>query len=171
MGRFRLILLSALAVLVATDPRVAKANGIDLPKLAGKPGERIDVVGHNWLTCCPRNTPVEHVELFLLTDTERLRLFDVPADEEGAIRAAFEVPSVPPESYSLEACSRGPELPGVAPGTTCLPEGNFTILAGQATGGGTFPLVPVLAIGIGAGFALAFAGALLYRRRRVSGSA
>lgn len=76
MGRFRLILLSALAVLVLTDPGVAKANGIDLAKLSGKPGERIEVVGHNWLTCCPQNTPVEHVELFLLIDTDRLRLFD-----------------------------------------------------------------------------------------------
>lgn len=154
------------ALLVA---QAAMANGADLTTRQGRPGERIEVSGHDWLTCCPQNTPVEHVELFLLAGTERLRLFDMPANREGAIQAAFEVPALPAGTYRLEVCSRGPELPGVSPGATCLPvEGNFTVLAGHASDVGGSPLIVPLAIGSGVLVAVAVVSALLYRRRRIS---
>jgi hypothetical protein len=111
-----------------------------------------------------------HVELFVLTGAERLLLFDVAANREGTIRAVFEVPPIAAGSYRLEACSRGPELPGVATEPTCLPEGNFTVLAGQARSGEGFPVSLSVVIGFAIAFAAALASALLYRRRRNSRS-
>jgi hypothetical protein len=168
MRHFHLVLLPALLLgaLLAAEPAVA--NGVDLQRRAGKPGERIEVAGHDWLTCCPPNTPVEHVALFLLRGSERFRLFDVPASREGAIQADFKVPSVPAGTYRLEVCSRGPDRSGVAPGATCLPvEENFTVLAGRARSRGARQLTGPLLIGVGFGLVLV-ASALLFRRCRAS---
>jgi hypothetical protein len=108
----------------------ALANGIDLPTREAMQGDEITVTGHAWLTCCPSHTPVEHVQLFLLRgsgldESERVLLFDVPANEEGFISTEFAVPHVPPGRYRLEACG-GLNVED-AP---CLPEGRFTVLLG-----------------------------------------
>lgn len=104
----------------------ASANGVDLADRQGRPGEVIFVTGHSWLTCCPSNTPVEHVGLFIVVDDlERLELFDVSADAEGVIVAEFVVPNLEPGRYTLEACG-GLSEQSVA----CLPEGRFTVLPG-----------------------------------------
>jgi hypothetical protein len=154
-----------LGALVVAEP--AAANGVDLQNRAGEPGERIEVAGHGWLTCCPANTPVGHVALFLLQGGERLRLFDLRPNREGTIQGAFEVPSIRPGSYRLEVCSRGPDRPGVAPGATCLPaEETFTVLAGEATSDGPAPPTRLLAIGVATALVVLAAAALLFRWRR-----
>lgn len=168
--RYRLLLPAlVMGTLLVAQPAVA--NGVDLQKRVGRPGERIEVAGRDWLTCCPPNTPVEHVELFLLGRGERFRLFDVPASREGAIRADFKVPPIPAGAYRLEVCSRGPDLPGVSPGATCLPvEKNFTVLVGRAADDGAFPLTRPFAIVVGTGFVVLVVSALLFRRWRASRS-
>jgi hypothetical protein len=108
----------------------AFANGIDLPTREAMQGDEIRVTGHAWLTCCPANTPVEHVQLFLvrgsvLNESERVLLFDVAANEEGLISTVFTVPWVTPGRYRLEACGGL-----VAGGPPCLPEGRFIVLLG-----------------------------------------
>jgi len=108
----------------------ALANGIDLPTREAMQGDEISVTGHAWLTCCPTNTPVEHVQLFLvrgsgLNESERVLLFDVAANQEGVISTEFTVPWVEPGRYRLEAC--GGLTAGSGP---CLPEGRFTVLLG-----------------------------------------
>jgi hypothetical protein len=117
----------------------AFANGIDLPTREAMQGDEIVVTGHAWLTCCPSNTPVEHVRLFLLRgagleESQRVLLFDVAANEEGVISTAFTVPWVTPGHYSLEACG------GLtAEGGPCLPEGRFTVLSGPPSPIATAP--------------------------------
>jgi hypothetical protein len=105
------------------------ANGIDLPTRKAMQGDEITVTGHFWLTCCPPNTPVEHVKLFLvrgphLEESERVLLFDVAANRKGFISTVFTVPQVAPGRYRLEACGG---LPGQV---ACLPEGRFRVLLG-----------------------------------------
>ena len=123
----RVVLLVA-AIALANTP-CAAANGVDLLRRSGIPGQRIDVTGHRWLTCCPTRTPVEHVELFLVTSSKSIRLFDVSANDAGEINAFFIVPHLGPGRYGMKACGRGPNLPQVTPGRTCLPEGSFRIEA------------------------------------------
>jgi hypothetical protein len=111
----------------------ALANGIDLPTREAMQGDEITVTGHAWLTCCPPNTPVEHVQLFLLRgsgldESERVLLFDVAANEEGVISTVFAVPHAPPGRYRLEACGGL-----VAGGSPCLPEGGFRVLLGPSS--------------------------------------
>lgn len=158
----------ALGALVGTDRAVA--NGVDLERQLGRSGERIEVVGHDWLTCCPARTPVEHVALFLLRDSGRVLLLDVPASRDGTIQAGFTVPSLPAGRYRLEVCSRGPNLPGVSPGATCLPvEERFTVLAGRVAN--ERASTPTFELAIGAATALAIvvvASVLLGRRSQVA---
>jgi hypothetical protein len=108
----------------------ALANGIDLPTRKAMQGDEITVSGHAWLTCCPTNTPVEHVQLFLCEgpcwkSPKQVLLLDVAANEEGFISTVFTVPWVTPGRYRLEAC--GGLIVGAGP---CLPEGRFTVLLG-----------------------------------------
>jgi len=135
-------------------------------------GDEITVTGHAWLTCCPTNTPVEHVRLYLvrgsiLEETERVLLFDVAANEKGFVSTIFTVPYVKPGRYHLEAC--GGLTQG---GSPCLPEGRFTVLPGppsptptaapradEEETGWSFPIPALLAI------ASAAAVAHLVRRR------
>lgn len=169
MRRFRMLLFLALVLGTLLVAQPAAANGVDLQKRVGKPGERIEFAGHDWLTCCPANTPVEHVELFLLSGSERFRLIDVPASQEGAIQGDFRVPSIPAGTYRLEVCSSGPDLPGVPPGATCLPvEETFTVLAGRATDDSGFSLPLPLSIAVGTGFVVLIGSALLLRRWHAS---
>jgi len=123
------------------QPSSALANGVDLPVREGISGERVRVSGHDWLTCCPSNTPVEHVELFLIAHGRRIRLFDVTADRKGRISAAFTVPQVRGGTYRLEACSRDPG------GTICLPEGLFRVLPSSLAATGA-PLAWPLALAV-----------------------
>jgi hypothetical protein len=125
--RSRTVLVVLTVGMWAYDSIPALANGIDLPDRQARQGEEVPVTGHAWLTCCPPNTPVEHVRLFLvqgdgLDESERVLLFDVAADVDGAISTAFTVPYVAPARYRLEACGG---LTGQGP---CLPEGHFTVL-------------------------------------------
>ena len=95
--------------LVTSLASSALANGIDLPTHEAMQGEEISVTGHAWLTCCPTNTPVEHVRLFLCEgpcwkSAKQVLLFDVAANEEGVISTVFTVPWVTPGRYRLEAC-------------------------------------------------------------------
>jgi hypothetical protein len=107
----------------------ALANGIDLRTREAMQGDEVPVTGHAWLTCCPTNTPVEHVQLFLLQggsvldESERVLLFDVAANEDGVISTVFTVPWVTPGRYRLEACGGL-----VVEDSPCLPEGRFTVL-------------------------------------------
>jgi hypothetical protein len=108
----------------------ALANGIDLPTREAMQGDEISVTGHAWLTCCPTNTPVEHVQLFLCEgpcwkSPQQVLLFDVPANEEGVISTVFTVPWVTAGRYRLEACGGDR-----SDGSICLPEGRFTVLLG-----------------------------------------
>lgn len=122
----------------------ALANGVDLPKRNGTPGEVISVVGHDWLACCPKNTPVRHVRLFLLVRDRRILLFDTSPNDSGDIATSFTVPTLRPGRYQLEACSEG--LQGGDPNFTpiCLPEGRFRILdVPQLPNTGADSLVPV----------------------------
>jgi hypothetical protein len=126
--RLATLVAMTIGVLTATAAP-ALANGIDLPTREARQGDEIGVTGHFWLTCCPPNTPVEHVKLFLVggsqpDESERVLLFDVAANEEGVISTEFTVPFVAPGSYRLEACGG---LPGAV---ACLPEGRFTVLLG-----------------------------------------
>jgi hypothetical protein len=118
---------------------LALANGIDLPTREAMQGDEINVTGHAWLTCCPPDTPVEHVQLFLvegsaLEESQRVLLFDAAANEEGTISTAFTVPYVSPGRYRLEAC--GGLTPETAP---CLPEGRFTVLIGPSPSSSASP--------------------------------
>jgi hypothetical protein len=129
----RLFALLLLAALAAGAPPAAAKGEIALSPRAAAPGEQVVVRGDDWLTCCPPRTPVGRVELFLLADGKRHRLVRAHPDDDGAIEAAFQVPRQPPRSYRLEACSSGPDLPGVAPGTTCVPvEEELVVLAAAA---------------------------------------
>jgi hypothetical protein len=112
----------------------AWANGIDLPQRSGSPGDEITVTGHHWLTCCPENTPVERVRLFLLGDepwprasphdpSDGLVLFETNADESGTIETTFTIPQVPPAIYQLKACGDDPHGNWI-----CLPEGEFIVV-------------------------------------------
>lgn len=135
----------------------AWANGIDLPQRSGSPGDEITVTGHNWLTCCPENTPVERVRLYLLGDepladrspldpSEGLILFETNADASGTIETTFTIPQVAPAAYRLEACGDDPQGNWI-----CLPEGEFTVVL-PFTGFAVWPFVlaSVLAsIGLG----------------------
>lgn len=115
--------LIAFFVVGPTGGGTAWANGIDLPQRSGSPGEQITLVGHDWLTCCPPNTPVAHVRLSMIVNEERLQLFEVAADPDGNITATFTIPDLPPGNYRLEACSDDPQGAWI-----CLPEGEFTVL-------------------------------------------
>lgn len=127
----RLATLFAMTAGVVTSmPSPALANGIDLPTRQAMQGDEISVTGHAWLTCCPTNTPVEHVQLFLCEgpcwkSPQQVLLFDVPANEEGVISTVFTVPWVTPGRYRLEACGGDH-----SDGSICLPEGRFTVLLG-----------------------------------------
>ncbi len=116
----------SLALLAADS---ALANGIRLATREGQPGEHIPVLGGDWFVGNPRVMPAEHVELFLVGDGRRLRLFDVPADFGGEIATTFQVPRVEPGSYRLQSC--GHEPPGRA--GRCRAEGEFTVLPGMAS--------------------------------------
>lgn len=118
-----LVIFVVFFVVGPTGGSPAWANGIDLPHRSGSPGEQVTLIGHDWLTCCPPNTPVEHVRLYMIIDETRLQLFDVAADTDGSITASFNVPDVPPGNYQLEACSDDPQGNRI-----CLPEGEFTVL-------------------------------------------
>jgi hypothetical protein len=157
-----LAVLSAVAVTVLICAAPALGNGVDLRVREGRPGERIRIRGHDWLTCCPRNTPVRHVELYLALPARRLPLFDVAADRQGRIAATFDVPSVRPGRYELEACGRGPG------DQICLPEGRFTVLPRRlaATGLPLASLLLLTALLAANGIALIATGAP--RTRRVS---
>jgi hypothetical protein len=114
-----------LLLVCVVAPTPALANGIDLVIREAKQGDQVPVTGHQWLTCCPPNTPVEHVQLFLIVENERVLLFDVSANERGEINTAFTVPYVTLGRYRLEAC--GGITVQDAP---CLPEGRFNVLPG-----------------------------------------
>ena len=127
--RTTVIVLVALSWLLGSGSD-ALASGIDLPTREARQGAEVQVAGHAWLSCCPSNTPVEHVKLFLVEgtfpDEVRVLLFDVPADSEGVISTVFTVPYVEPGRYRLEACGG---MPGQE---ACLPEGRFTVLVGPS---------------------------------------
>lgn len=123
----------------------AWANGIDLPQRSASPGDEITVTGHNWLTCCPQNTPVERVRLYLLGDepladrspldpSEGLILFETNADASGTIETSFTIPQVAPAVYRLEACGDDPQDNWI-----CLPEGEFTVVL-PVTGYAVWPV-------------------------------
>jgi hypothetical protein len=123
------LVVTTLGVLTCLAPS-ALANGIDLPTREAMQGDEIAVTGHAWLTCCPPNTRVEHVQLFLvegpaLEESQRVLLFDVAANAAGTISTVFTLPYVAPGRYRLEACGGL-----VAGGPPCLPEGRFTVLLG-----------------------------------------
>lgn len=59
-------LLTSLLIAGPAGQNPSWANGIDLPQRSGNPGDRITVTGHDWLTCCPPNTPVERVRLYMI---------------------------------------------------------------------------------------------------------
>lgn len=129
----RMVPLAVAAILLALSG-TAFANGIDLPKKSGVPGEEISLVGHDWLSCCPRNTPVQHVRLFLVRGDRRIELFDATPNEAGEIETSFIVPNVRPGRYRLEACSeglQGGDPDASSPSEICLPEGRFRITAGE----------------------------------------
>lgn len=130
MSRWSGTLVAVTIGVVTSIASPAFANGIDLPTREAMQGDEISVTGHAWLTCCPSNTPVEHVQLFLvrgsvLNESERVLLFDVAANEEGVISTVFTVPWVTPGRYRLEACGGL-----VAGGPPCLPEGRFIVRIG-----------------------------------------
>ena len=130
MSRRPATLVAMTIGLVTSFASSALANGVDLPTRKAMQGDEITVTGHAWLTCCPTNTPVEHVQLFLvsgsgMSESERVLLFDIAANDEGVISTKFTVPWVEPGRYGLEAC--GGLTAGSGP---CLPEGPFTVLLG-----------------------------------------
>jgi hypothetical protein len=133
--RLRLACATLLLAVGVVGPALpAWANGIDLPQRSASPGDEITVTGHDWLTCCPQNTPVERGRLYLLGDeplAERspldppdgLILFETSADASGAIETSFTVPEVPAGVYRLAACGDDPQDNWI-----CLPEGEFTVV-------------------------------------------
>lgn len=129
----------------------AHANGLDLPQRSASPGDEITVTGHDWLTCCPQNTPVERVRLYLLGDEpladrspldplDGLILFQTKADATGTIATIFTVPQVPAGVYRLEACGDDPQGNWI-----CLPEGEFTVVLPE-TGSAGWPVVLAVAL-------------------------
>lgn len=149
------VTIALLIIAAVLAPTPALANGVDLQKTRGIVGEQIQVVGHDWLTY--PSTPVQHVELHLLSGSERIILFDVPANSEGDISASFRVPNLTPGAYSLQACSWGP---GTRENLICLPEGEFTVLA-QA-----LPVTGISTRGLGAlALALVAIGMLMITSR------
>jgi len=132
------ICVMALVVVGPAGGGAVWANGIDLPQRSGSPGEQVTVTGHFWLTCCPPNTPVEHVRLYMIIDEERFQLFDVAADNDGNMKASFTVPDIPAGSYELEACGDDPQGDRI-----CLPEGEFIVLLAGTGTAGVFVIVGI----------------------------
>jgi len=129
------LVVMTIGVLLCMAPS-ASANGIDLLTREARQGNEISVTGHAWLTCCPTNTPIEHVRLFLFRGPSydasvRVLLFDVAANEEGVISTEFTVPYVAPGRYRLETCS------GATGEVICIPEGRFTVLLGPPSSAST----------------------------------
>lgn len=156
---YRVVPFAAVAILLSLSGS-AFANGIDLQKKSGVPGEEISLVGRDWLGCCPPNTPVQHVRLFLVRGDRRIRLLDATPNEAGVIETSFVVPNLRPGRYRLEACSEGLQGGARNAQPICLPEGRFRIIALAETPRTGKQLVSLVLVGGGlllAGFAsLAF---------------
>ena len=145
--RCAVLLLSLAAFAV---PSSALANGVDLARFAGKPGEEVAASGHLWLTpCCP-SVAYERVRLFLLDGADRIELFSEAPDETGSVFASFEVPDVRPGVYPLQPC--GDSGDGAE---DCRAPTPFQVLAGGGGGGGgslvTLALVAALLLAVSGG--------------------
>ncbi len=173
-----MVAIATVALLLLIE-QGAMANSIDLHR-EGRPGEGVVVRGHGWATCCSPITPREHLQLFLVGHDTRLLLVEVKATARGRFATSFEVPSVEPGRYELQACER----PGNEEATLCVPEGRFVVLRGSpspsplptqtspavagASDEATSDAVPVglMAGGAAAGVAAVSAVAYLMLRRR-----
>lgn len=141
--------VAVLAVAAALVPAgAALANGTDLSRPDGKPGDEIDFAGHFWVTpCCPSN-PYERVRLFLLDGNERIELLEAIPDPAGSIFSTFEVPDVDPGVYRLEPCGENE-----GEGLDCRPPASFRVLPGGLRGGsgsGVSPILIAVLVGVGA---------------------
>jgi hypothetical protein len=95
----------------------------DLERWAGFPGDAIPFTGADWLTCCPANTPMARVTVFLVGQGKsRWRMGVATPDTTGVITGIARVPKVPPGRYAVEACGKWPKGPGFATGDdVCFP--------------------------------------------------